>query len=215
MTNTAHLYRLTSPSGKMYIGIAKNVRTRWQDHASAARRGSECTLHKAIRKYGFDNFKKEILLTSTFSYVKEMEVKAIAAFNCFKPHGYNLTKGGDGTLGFKHSEESKRLRSEKLKGRAFAEERKLKISSALKGRTLPDDQKQKISATLKATPRKPEWGKNISKAKKGVPQTEEARKIRAESQKLKWADPEYKTRQLELQRLGLQRKRERIKSDAA
>jgi group I intron endonuclease len=215
MTETAHLYRLTSPSGKAYIGIAKNVRKRWLEHSHAARCGSKCALHKAIRKYGFDNFKKEILLISTFSYVKDIEVRAIAAYSTMIPAGYNMTTGGDGTIGFKHSEESKRLRSEKLKGRAFTEERKLKISSALKGRTLPDDLKQKIRATLKATPRRPEWGENISKAKKGVSQTKEARKIRAESQKLKWADPEYKTRQLELQRLGLQRKRERIKSDAA
>jgi group I intron endonuclease len=215
MTNTAHLYRLTSPSGRAYIGIAKNVRKRWLEHSHAARCGSKCALHKAIRKYGFDNFKKEVLLISTFSYVKEIEIKAIAAYSTMVPAGYNMTAGGDGTFGRIASEAEKQRMSLAQKGRMLTEEHKIKLSLAHKGKTMPDAQKQKIRATLKATPRRPEWGKNISKAKKGVSQTEEARKIRAESQKLKWADPEYKTRQLELQRLGLQRKRERIKSDAA
>lgn len=215
MTETAHLYRLTSPSGRAYIGIAKNVRKRWQEHENASRCGSKCALHLAIKKYGFDKFTKEILVTSTFSYVKEMEVKAIAAYSTMVPAGYNMTAGGDGTFGRIATESQKQRMSLAHKGRAFTEEHKLKLSLAHKGKTMPDDQKQKIRATLKATPRGPEWGKNISKAKKGVSQTDEARKIRAESQKLKWADPAYKTRQLELQRLGMQRKRERMNPHAA
>lgn len=214
MTEIAHLYRLTSPSGRTYIGIAKNVHKRWQEHSYDARCGSNCALHRAIRKYGFAKFKKEILVTSTFSYVKEMEIKAIAAYLTMVPAGYNMTAGGDGTFGRIATEAQKQRVSLAQKGRAFTDEHKLKLSLAHKGKTMPDETKQKIRATLKATPRKPEWGENISKAKRGVPQTEEARKIRAESQKLKWADPEYKTRQLELRRLGVQRKRERVKSYA-
>jgi len=215
MTETAHLYRLTSPSGKVYIGITKNTRKRWLEHSHAARCGSKCVLHKAICKYGFDSFKKEILLTSTFSYVKDLEVKAIAAYSTMIPAGYNMTAGGDGTVGYIFTDEDKMKIGLAHKGRKHSEESKKLRSEKQKGKTMPYETKQKIRATLKATPRKPEWGENISKAKRGVPQTEEARKIRAESQKLKWADPEYKTRQLELQRLGVQRKRERVKSDAA
>lgn len=197
MTNTAHLYRLTSPSGKVYIGIAKNVHKRWQEHALDAHRGSKCTLHKAIRKYGFDNFKKEILVTSTLSYVKEMEVKAIAAYSTMVPAGYNMTAGGDGTAGYiftdedkmkiglvqkgrKHSEESKRLRSEKLKGLPLSEatrqklkdawlrrkaekpmtvETKRKLSLASTGKKHSVETKAKLSAIRKANP----TGRKVSK----------------------------------------------------
>jgi group I intron endonuclease len=115
----------------VYIGITKNTRKRWLEHSHAARCGSKCVLHKAICKYGFDSFKKEILLTSTFSYVKDLEVKAIAAYSTMVPAGYNMTAGGDGTVGYiftdkdkmkiglahkgrKHSEESKRICSHDL-----------------------------------------------------------------------------------------------------
>lgn len=197
MTEIAHLYRLTSPSGKVYIGITKNVYTRWQQHVLDAHRGSKCTLHKAIRKYGFDNFKKEILVTSTLSYVKEMEVKAIAAYSTMVPAGYNMTAGGDGTAGYiftdedkmkiglvqkgrKHSEESKRLRSEKLKGLPLSEatrqklkdawlrrrvekpttvETKRKLSLASTGRKHSAETKAKLSAIRKTNP----TGRKVSK----------------------------------------------------
>lgn len=43
----------------------------------------------------------------------------IAKYNSFDPKiGYNLTKGGEGVLGYTFSEESLKKKSEKLKGRA-------------------------------------------------------------------------------------------------
>ena len=61
----AELYRLTSPSNKQYIGIAKNgLQSRFTVHVSEAKSGSMTALHKAIRKYGPDAFVKEILVVS-------------------------------------------------------------------------------------------------------------------------------------------------------
>jgi group I intron endonuclease len=209
MTDVAHLYRLTSPSGKVYIGITKNVRKRWLEHSHAARCGSKCALHHAIRKYGFESFKKEVLVKSYFNYIKDLEIKAIEMYSTMIPHGYNMTAGGDGTIGYVFTKEDRQRKSLALKGRVFSDELKRKLSFAHKGKKMPEEQKQKIRATLKSIVRSPEWGGNISKAKKGVPQTEEMRKARSEKQRKKWLDPEYKARQLELQRLGSERKRQR------
>jgi hypothetical protein len=46
----------------------------------------------------------------------------------------NLTKGGEGPSGFKHSDETKKLWSSQRKGRPVSEEGKIKRSLALKGR---------------------------------------------------------------------------------
>jgi group I intron endonuclease len=168
MTNIAHLYRLTSPSGKVYIGITKNAHKRWQQHALAADRGSKITIHAAIRKYGFDNFKKEILLTSTFSYVKEMEVKAVAAFNCIAPNGYNLTKGGDGIVGFKHSDKTKTLISTALIGHSVSDKTKESLSKSLKGKKIhTEDSKRKISAYQLGRPKSQEMRERLSSSTKG------------------------------------------------
>jgi group I intron endonuclease len=152
----------------VYIGITKNARKRWQQHALAADRGSKITIHAAIRKYGFDNFKKEILLTSTFSYVKEMEVKAVAAFNCIAPNGYNLTKGGDGIVGFKHSDKTKTLISTALIGHSVSDKTKESLSKSLKGKKIhTEDSKRKISAYQLGRPKSQEMRERLSSSTKG------------------------------------------------
>lgn len=59
MENNYCIYRHTSPSGKVYIGItSKNPNIRWQNGTGYVK----CTLfHKAILKYGWDAIKHEIL----------------------------------------------------------------------------------------------------------------------------------------------------------
>lgn len=192
MTDVAHLYKLTSPSGKVYIGVAKNTKKRWQEHACSAKNGSSCAIHKAMRKYGFDAFKKEVLVTSTFSFVKELEVKAIAAYNTLAPFGYNLTDGGDGTNGYTHTQEARRRISSSQKGRAFSEEHKAKLSKANAGKIHSEEHKRKIGAASSATPRTAAWKEAIGAALRGKTRTPEQRAARAENQRLMWADPEYR-----------------------
>lgn len=204
--DVAHLYRLTSPSGKSYFGIAKNVKKRWQEHAASARNGIGYSLHKSIRKYGFENFKNEILVTSTTEYIKDLEIKAIAAYGTMK-NGYNLTGGGDGLLNIVVTPERRKKQSESQKGKTFSDVHRLRISLSNKGKKMPEEQKAKISTSLSLVVRSDEWKRNISLSKKGVAQTDKAKKARSESQRLKWQDPEYRAKQLELQRLGAQRKR--------
>lgn len=101
------LYRLTSPSGKAYIGItSQTTAKRWWKHKNNAahgrgsRMGSECmALYDAIRKYGSDGFKVETLVIADFEYLKDLERKVIAEFGTKAPNGYNLTVGGDGAVG--------------------------------------------------------------------------------------------------------------------
>ena len=54
------IYRLTSPSGKTYIGQTdRSFQVRWNQHCG---KSSCCTaLHRAIKKYGKENMTKEIL----------------------------------------------------------------------------------------------------------------------------------------------------------
>lgn len=94
------LYKVTSPSGKVYIGITTlTVRRRMTGHKTAARLGSIYPLHAAIRKYGFDKMQVEILNSETnLDALHALEIASIAEFNCMAPNGYNLTAAGDGTL---------------------------------------------------------------------------------------------------------------------
>jgi len=64
----------------------------------------------------------------------------------------NLTDGGDGTIGFKPSIESKKLMSEKAIGRIWTEESKNKVSIGNKGRKRSEYAKKLMSEKRKNNP---------------------------------------------------------------
>lgn len=88
------LYKITAPNGFLYIGASNDARRRWIDHKSKAINGSDCELHKAIRTFGWKNFKKEILVIGEDDYIYDLEIKAIEKFKTMTPFGYNMTSGG-------------------------------------------------------------------------------------------------------------------------
>ena len=89
------VYKLTSPSGKAYVGISKySIERRILWHKSS---GSCChAIKAALRKYGFDSFKKEILHSNVpLDQLPSLEVEEINRHGTLQPNGYNLTKGGE------------------------------------------------------------------------------------------------------------------------
>ena len=72
-------------------------------------------IHKAIAKYGRENFTFKILYQSLDQKhtLKEMEPYFIKHYDSFGPNGYNLTRGGEGILGHRHSEETRAKIKEK------------------------------------------------------------------------------------------------------
>ena len=56
-----YIYKLTSPSGKTYIGRSKNFNSRLTRHLFTANSGYQHPLYDSIRKHNWNNFKKEII----------------------------------------------------------------------------------------------------------------------------------------------------------
>ena len=98
-------------NGKGYVGQHSKgkVEDRWQRHFSDSKAGSNLSLHRAIRKYGFENFEKVVLWTGPTDKLNEMEEHFIKQLNTFTRNGqgYNATFGGKTMRGFTHTEESK------------------------------------------------------------------------------------------------------------
>lgn len=94
MKNKYVVYRHTSPHGKVYIGITRqDIRKRWQGGM-----GYKDNPHffSAIVKYGWDNFKHEILLedlSEDEAYSKEKELIKEHKSNLYE-FGYNRSSGG-------------------------------------------------------------------------------------------------------------------------
>lgn len=117
----AVIYRLVcTVNDKGYIGFAEeSIEARWKTHCARARSlNPSQAIDKAIRKYGEENFIREVITEcEEAEYTKNvLENKYILEYGTFAPDGYNLTLGGDGHLGFKHKQSTKDKISEANKG---------------------------------------------------------------------------------------------------
>lgn len=88
-------------NNKIYIGQAIDIAQRRREHrydASNSKRDN-CIFHKALRKYGEDNFSFEVIEKCSKDILNERERYWIEYYNSIIPNGYNMTTGGDSAQG--------------------------------------------------------------------------------------------------------------------
>lgn len=107
--------------GTKYIGKAINLHSRISNHLSQLRLGKdECLyLQNAWSKHGEDSFIFYILEECERKLIANREIFYIKKLKTKRPFGYNLTDGGDGSIGYKHTKEA--LEKMKLKDAIFGE----------------------------------------------------------------------------------------------
>lgn len=140
-------------NGKIYIGQDSKNNDNYF--------GSGKLISSAIRKYGIENFKKEILdYAITQSELNEKEKYWIAKTNSTdKNVGYNITHGGEGiSKGLIFSDEWKSNMSKSHLGLKYSEEHCRKISEGQRGRVQSNETREKI--------RKTKIGKSLSEVHK-------------------------------------------------
>ena len=175
-------------TGAAYVGKANDVKKRWSKHRYAASLGVEGYLYRAIRKYGIENFDihvadeaedeayvLNVLEPEWISYLQEMKIEL-----------YNLTEGGDGIPGFKHTEEAKRKIGLKNSEKRCSEETKEKLHKVNTGKTTSEETRKKLSEVLKGKkkpPRSKEHCEKIAASKRGRIQSPEERERRSHAMK--------------------------------
>jgi len=114
------IYKITNNiNGKVYIGqTTKKLYERIKEHIYNSKRNSQYAIHKAIRKYGENNFNWEIIDTATNrDELNDKEVYWIGKYKSNSHLGYNMTDGGDGISGYKMSNEAKKKMSKSKIGK--------------------------------------------------------------------------------------------------
>jgi len=167
-----YLYRITNVlNDKVYIGQSNKENERWRQHKYFARQLKSIQyIHRAMAKYGVENFIYEVIATcntqENADLTEELLIQRYDSQNQEK--GYNVAKGGNHAwnsglppeqqpmYGKHHTEESKKKSSVSNTGvehPKHTKEWKQQISTILTGHPISEETKQKISISQKGKPR--------------------------------------------------------------
>jgi group I intron endonuclease len=163
--NLAYIYLLTNlDNGKRYVGFTTNIPKRLSGHKCRAEAHTHnFMLSNAIRKHGWDAFKFEVLAEcGDARYAKDvLEPRFIQEYETYYTlgKGYNMTQGGEGTLGYKRTSEECLRMSESRKGKPInlSPEQREALSKRTTGSCNPNygvactpEKADKIRAKIKA-----------------------------------------------------------------
>ena len=110
------IYKIANDiNDKVYVGQTRQkLNKRINRHIFDSKKGSETYIHKAIRKYGWEHFKVEVLEDNIpLENLNEREIFWTNKFNALAPNGYVLIAGGEPRI---VSEETRKKISNSLKG---------------------------------------------------------------------------------------------------
>jgi group I intron endonuclease len=171
-------------NNKEYVGLTtRSLEDRWKQHVYESNKQSSwewnTPLGNAIKKYGKNSFGVSVLFNcGSIEELKQKEIELIEQRKSLVEFGgYNITKGGDGRLGYKLSEETK-----------------LKIGQGNLGKVMSADAREKMSVAAKkrcvGKPSPMEGKKHTIESKQkivsfltGRKQSEETKRKRSESMK--------------------------------
>jgi len=175
------IYCAILPSGKKYYGLSSNFEKRKEKHKKDYKKIRKNYFYTAIRKYGFENIKWDIVETVNSDNLVQLRILLSEREKYWikkdktylKEYGYNMTLGGDGALGLKRSTETRLKMSEAKKN--MSQETKNKIrnyrigkSSGMAGKLHSEKTKEKISNSLIGKKRNPIMKRNILKLEKNT-----------------------------------------------
>jgi group I intron endonuclease len=102
------IYKITHrESGMCYIGLSTHIFHRWKSHVSTKKKYK---IHEAFDQFGIDAFFFEVVEKCDKKELRKRERHWIKHYDCVWPKGYNMNKGGGGTV--KHSKETLRKMSD-------------------------------------------------------------------------------------------------------
>lgn len=155
------IYRITNlVNGKTYIGQHLYKETPYDSYM-----GSGKHLKAAQKKYGIENFEKEIICKNVQykDTINDMEKFYIKKEHTLGKAEYNITDGGEGFTGHHSAETKVAMKGNKNnKGHKHSEETRRKISESMKGKNKGKPSPTKGKQLSVGTCRK------MSEAKKGI-----------------------------------------------
>jgi len=152
MAHRAIIYKLTSPSGKSYIGQTRQeLNNRLSVHSGPH---STCrAIKRAIDKYGIEPFHVSVISSVDFEDADDMEINAIKYHETLAPNGYNLAAGGKYPA---MSDETRAKMSRSSLGKKKSLQARINMSKANMGKKLSPETCARISSAKRGVKQSPE-----------------------------------------------------------
>jgi group I intron endonuclease len=189
------VYLITNKeNGKKYVGqhAGTDLESYWRRNVWLAENGyqGKRLLYRAIRKYGAQSFEvKSLVIVGTKQEMDYYEIGLIKAWDTTNPEkGYNITHGGDGSLGVKMSEETRAKMSASRTGLVMPESHRQKLSQRNKGnkyalgRKMTKENFDKLMAVHVGAKRSDEARQRMSESHKGKKPSEQTKQRMREAQ---------------------------------
>lgn len=161
------IYKITSPSGRIYIGQSKNIEKRLS-YYSGLQCAEQRKIYASLVKYGWENHTFEIIETCSYSDIDEREKYWISHHNSSSDSNLNILHGGKGSAGRVWTRELRdKLRDANI-GRKQSPETIQKRILANTGKKRTEETKRKMSEALKGKKRSPEAIANYKKGRIGI-----------------------------------------------
>lgn len=184
-------------NNKIYIGSAINYKYRWRKHLKDfASNKNSLYLQRSWNKYGNSIFSFSILEKIDYDdNLSLLEIKKLLLIKeqyyldtllfandwilkknkNFRKLGYNINPVAGSSLGYKHTQKSKDIMSEKRKGIKKSKEHKLKIGIGNKDKIISKETREKIKLSLTGYKHTYEAKTNMSKSQLGRKHTKETK----------------------------------------
>jgi group I intron endonuclease len=142
------IYKITSPSGKIYIGQTTNFTKRKNYYKNGAK-PYQIRIHNSLNKYGYDAHTIEFIEQCSVDNLNERERYWQDFYDVIGENGLNCrlteTKDKSGFI----SEESKAKMSEARQKRILTDKEKYRLKSLFLGRKHTEETKRKMSESAK------------------------------------------------------------------
>lgn len=136
------IYKITSPTGKVYIGQSVNVEKRLKDY-KALKCKKQPRIYKSFLKYGYDKHKVEVVEECSISELNDRERYYQEFFNCIGKNGLNCMLTFSSDKSGTHSKETRDKIS--IANKNPSKQTRLNMSNGQKGRVFTEEMRRKVS----------------------------------------------------------------------
>jgi len=160
-----YAFKLVNSEEFRYLGMTVDLHKRYIRHKSSVTTGENLPLYRWIRAKGFENVEMVVLEEAEYSELPNLEMSWIKQLTEEGHRLLNLTSGGEGALGYRHSEEQKAKWSQERKGSITGDKNpnygKFGPEHPAYGRKLSEETKKRLSEQKRGE-KNPNYGRKLS-----------------------------------------------------